>query len=118
MCHIVHVGHPNLANRRNSAYGTVAMEGMFAHLRARAVNPSMCQAYVFGGGNMFPQLFTVRHVGANNAEWALNYLAAQGIVVVDQELGGNGYRKVSWVVGPDAPQVETIFNEQGLANDC
>jgi chemotaxis protein CheD len=118
MCHIVHVGHPNATNRRNTAYGSAAMEGMFAHLRAKAVNPSMCQAYVFGGGNMFPQLFTVRHVGANNAEWTLNFLEAQGIAVVDQDLGGNGYRKVSWLVGSDAPVVETIFNEQGNANDC
>ena len=39
-------------------------------------------------------------------------LNAQGIVVVDHCLGGNGYRKVSWTVGPTAPLVETVFAER------
>lgn len=111
MCHIVHVGVPNAANMRNTAYGAPAMQDMFARLRVVGVTPKLCQAYVFGGGNMFPHLFMERHVGASNIEWVLQYLDAQGIGVVDQCLGGNGYRKVSWTVGPVAPLVETVFAE-------
>ncbi len=117
MCHIVHVGAPNAANQHNTAYGSVAMHDMFQRLRSKGVNPTMCQAYVFGGGNMFPQFFSARHVGASNAEWVLEYLAAQGISVVQHSLGGNGYRKVSWTVGSAEPLVETVFAEQGAPND-
>lgn len=116
MSHIVHVGTPNTGNRNNTAYGSVAMQEMFSMLRSKGVNPAMCEAYVFGGGNMFPQIFNAKNVGASNAQWVLNYLQAQGIVVVDQGLGGNGYRKVSWTVGPQEPLVETVFAEQGEAH--
>jgi chemotaxis protein CheD len=112
MCHIVHVGKPNAANIRNTAYGVVAMDEMFARLRRVGVTPKLCEAYVFGGGNMFPHLFMARHVGASNSEWVLDYLHAQSIQVVDSCLGGNGYRKVAWTVGPTEPLVETVFAEQ------
>ena len=116
MSHIVHVGPPNASNQSNTAYGSVAMNQMFGMLRARGINPAMCEAYVFGGGNMFPQIFNARNVGASNAEWVLDFLHAQGIAIVDQELGGNGYRKVSWTVGAQDPLVETVFAEQGATD--
>jgi chemotaxis protein CheD len=111
MCHIVHVGVPNAENRHNTAYGVSAMHEMFAHLRAKGVNPVMCEAYVYGGGNMFPQLFRDKHVGASNVDWALDYLDHHQISVLDQSLGGNGYRKVSWTIGTTEPLVETVFAE-------
>ena len=46
MCHIVHVGVPNAENRHNTAYGVAAMHDMSARLRARGINPRMCEAYV------------------------------------------------------------------------
>jgi chemotaxis protein CheD len=114
MCHIVHVGKPNVANAKNTAYGEVAMKEMFARLRSVGVNPTQCDAYVFGGGNMFPKLFDVRHVGDANVDWVLDYLHDHGIHLVDHCLGGNGYRKVSWTVGAADPLVETVFAEQGV----
>jgi chemotaxis protein CheD len=116
MCHIVHVGLPNAENRHNTAYGGVAMHSMFTQLRAAGINPSLCQAYVYGGGNMFPQLFREKHVGSSNVEWVLHYLDTHGVAVVDQCLGGSGYRTVRWTVGPQAPVVETLFPEQGFQN--
>jgi chemotaxis protein CheD len=116
MCHIVHVGMPNAENRHNTAYGVAAMHEMFTRLRAMGINPRMCQAYVYGGGNMFPNLFRAKHVGASNVDWVLHYLDTHGVQVLDHCLGGNGYRKVSWTVGPLEPFVETVFQEQGLAN--
>lgn len=116
MCHIVHVGTPSAANRHNTAYGVVAMHAMFTQLRARGINPRMCEAYVAGGGNMFPQLFREKHVGSSNVDWVLHYLQTHDVAVVGQSLGGTGYRKVSWTVGPQAPVVETVFPEQGSQN--
>ncbi len=116
MCHIVHVGTPNAVNRHNTAYGVAAMHEMFTQLRAKGINPRMCEAYVFGGGNMFPHLFREKHVGASNVEWVLHYLEEHGVSVSDHCLGGNGYRKLSWTVGPQDPVVETVFPEQGTAH--
>lgn len=116
MCHIVHVGQPNAANSRNTAYGVPAMDAMFSRLYESGFAPSLCQAYVFGGGNMFPQLFTKRHVGASNVAWVLDCLAVHGIAVVDQCLGGDGWRKLSWTVGPTQPLVEIVWTEQGSSD--
>lgn len=109
MCHIVHAGVPNEANASNTAYAAVAMEDMFTRLMCVGIAPTQCEAYVFGGGNMFPEFIVKRHVGENNVEWVLNFLHAQGIPVVDQCLGGNGYRKIFWTVGTAEPLVETVF---------
>jgi chemotaxis protein CheD len=113
MCHIVHVGQANAANSRNTAYGSVAMREVFARLRSVGIEPTKCEAYLFGGGNMFPTTFRAQHVGDNNVGWVLDFLDAHGIPVVNHCLGGNGYRKVSWTVGSGEPVVETVMAEQG-----
>lgn len=117
MCHIVHVGRPNAGNALNTAFGIVAMADMYKKLQSCGVSPPMCEAYVFGGGNMFPQLFQGTHVGVTNANWVLDYLHDQGITVVDQDVGGAGYRKVSWSVGTAEPVVEVNMSEQGAVHD-
>ena len=116
MCHIVHAGQPNAANANNTAYAVVAMEKMFDELTAVGVIPTRCEAYVFGGGNMFPALFAKRHIGQNNVQWVLDYLHDRGMPVVDHCLAGSGYRKVSWTVGPAEPIVDMVFAEQGLSD--
>ncbi len=108
MCHIVHVGHPNAANQHNTAFGSVAMAEMTRRLCAVGFAPRACQAYVIGGGNMFPGLVTHHHVGLNNIDWVMGYLAHHKIVVLKEDLGGAGYRKLCWTVGPADPVVETI----------
>ena len=108
MCHIVHVGRPNAANVQNTAYGLVAMQDMFDRLIGVAIPPERCHAYVYGGGNMFPQMFSTTHVGAKNADWVLDYLYDCGINVVEEDVGGSGYRKVAWTVGLERPSVEMV----------
>ena len=110
MCHIVHVGHPNSANQSNTAFGSVAMAEMTRRLFAIGFAPRSCQAYVVGGGNMFPQLVTHHHVGLSNIDWVMGYLAHHKIQVLKEDLGGDGYRKVIWTVGSDAPTVETVYS--------
>jgi chemotaxis protein CheD len=117
MCHIVHAGLPNASNAGNTAYAIVAMDEMFKRLTAVGVIPTRCEAYVFGGGNMFPALFAKHHVGDSNVQWVLEYLHTQGIAIVDRSLAGDGYRKISWTIGPSEPVVETVFPEQGHIDD-
>lgn len=115
MCHIVHVGRPTAANARNTAYGEVAMQDMFDRLIGVGIPPARCHAFVYGGGNMFPQMFTTTHVGAKNADWVLDYLHDCGIEVVAHDVLGSGYRKVAWTVGRDAPIVETVQSGMNMA---
>ena len=112
MCHIVHcTPAPNVA--RDSAWGDVALDTMYGLLQARGISPRLCEAYVYGGGNMFPRVFDAGaeghgHVGASNALWTLQALAADGVRLLHQDLGGTSYRRLNWTVGDDAPSVTAV----------
>lgn len=108
MCHIVHASTSPTAAARDSSWGDIALDEMYALLRARSIEPRFCEAFVYGGGNMFPGLFGATHVGACNARWTLECLAADGVRVLHQDLGGQAYRRLRWTVGPDAPRVEAV----------
>jgi chemotaxis protein CheD len=112
MCHIVHAspreGRHATAAHRDSAWGDVALDVMYEQLRKRGITPQLCEAYVYGGGNMFPGQFSAGHVGDSNARWTLQALAADGVRVLHHDLGGQSYRKLSWTVGPDAPEVTAV----------
>lgn len=108
MCHVVHAGQPNQRSAQDSAYGEVALAAMARLLRSHGITPGLCEAYVMGGGNMFPQQFNPAHVGLQNARWALAALARDGQRVVLADLGGAAYRRVGWTVGPGAPEVTAV----------
>ena len=108
MCHIVYSKPATSGAIASAAYADVALERMYTLLRSRGIEPRLCEAYVYGGGNMFPALFAQGHVGEDNAQWALEALAHDGVPVLFHDLGGNTYRRLSWVVGPDMPQVAAV----------
>ena len=108
MCHLVHASPGGERAPDNAAYAEVALGMMFRLLRKRGINPTLCDAYVYGGGNMFPTQPAQADVGAKNAQWALCALEDAGIRVVDQQLGDNAYRRVRWTVGHHLPQVRAV----------
>jgi chemotaxis protein CheD len=109
MCHVVHARLPtNLRQHGDTAFGEVAMAEMAGLLIGRGLAPSRCEAYVVGGGNMFPQLVTQAPVGEANARWALAALARENVRVVYQDLGGAAYRKLGWTVGHNAPDIVAV----------
>ncbi len=108
MCHIVHAGRSTATTPANAAYADVALATMYQLLRERGIDPMQCEAYLYGGGNMFPDLVTHGHVGERNARWACDALAEDGVRVLAQDLGGCAYRRLSWTVGMDAPQVTSV----------
>ncbi|OYY59645.1 MAG: hypothetical protein B7Y51_12875 [Burkholderiales bacterium 28-67-8] len=108
MCHIVHASRPVAGMPDSTAYAERALSTLYAQLRARGINPLLCEAWVYGGGNMFPGQFTASHVGDQNAHWALDALAHDGVRVLFHDLGGNAYRRLGWTVGPDAPEVSAV----------
>ncbi len=98
MCHVVHSGrHAEAALLRMA-------EGLMSH----GIVPRLCEAYVYGGGNMFPQFEDTLAVGDGNAAWAVEALAELGASVLDVDVRGHVYRRLRWTVGPGAPQVECV----------
>ncbi len=117
MCHFVHSGsslrRPEPVDRDDrrvgeAAHAEVALTAMYRLLTARGISPRQCEAYVYGGGNLFPDLVTASHVGELNAQWAIDVLAREGVSVIESDLGGRAYRKLSWVVGSQHPDVITV----------
>lgn len=108
MCHIVHSKPPLSHKKSSTSYGSVAIEAMDRLLLARGISPRLCEAYVYGGGNMFPGLITQSHVGDANALWTLTTLRDRGVRVIGQDLGGRVYRRLRWTVGAEAPEVQRV----------
>ena len=82
-------------------YGDEALELMFQDLRAAGANPVLCQAKIFGGGNMFPGNQHARghqaiglSVGQRNGEAARELLKRHGIAVATESLFGVGHRQI------------------------
>ena len=106
MCHIVHSGTAPVDERgAETTHAEPALAAMFDMLQGCGISPQLCEAYLYGGGNMFPSLFKESHVGADNTEWARQALADLGIPLRGQDTGGTAFRRITWTVGPGAPEV-------------
>lgn len=110
MCHIVHCKPlPPLTAACNAcAYADAALPAMYGLLRSRGFEPQLCEAYVYGGGNMFPDQYSQSHVGDDNACWVLDALSRDGIHILHQDLGGSVYRRLSWTVGHEPPGIIAV----------
>lgn len=105
MCHIVHP-HSPIANPHNLTYGAPgAIDRMYELLNARGMTPTLCEAWLYGAGNMFPRMFKHTHVGFRNAQAVLQRLQADGIRITQKDLGGRSYRQLRWTVGVGPPVV-------------
>jgi chemotaxis protein CheD len=108
MCHIVHCRpaadfHGNPGDTAEGAIGI-----LYSMIRGHGLNPALCEAFVYGGGNMFPSLVAGPHVGERNGEWVIERLALDGVRVVVQDLGGATYRRLAWTIGPGLPEVIAV----------
>ena len=77
-------------------YGKDAMALMVAQLRERGVRERECEAKVFGGGTMFPEIGANQQqgIGHRNGIAAEKLLAEYGIPVVSESLFGTGHRHI------------------------
>lgn len=108
MCHVVSTRYAPGERRHSTAFGDAAMLQMQASLRAHGMEPRLCEAFAYGGGNMFCGRGGEMAVGMKNANWALDALDALGVHLLAHDLGGAGYRKLAWTVGPGVPEVTTV----------
>lgn len=105
LCHIVHAGG---SATDPTTYAAPALARLQALLQKRAIVLRLCQAWVFGGGNMFPGRYDSGHVGDANARWVLQALADDGVQLIGQDLGGPQYRRLRWTVGSGTPQLTAV----------
>lgn len=108
MCHIVHAMPAPAGRHDDASYADAALRQMNQRLRARGLQPGQCEAYVYGGGNMFPRVYPQQSIGTRNVDWVLDALAATGVRVLQHDVGGNTYRRLHWTVGGDAPTVTAM----------
>jgi chemotaxis protein CheD len=108
MCHIVHAVPAPAGRHDDATYADVALRQMNERLRERGLQPGQCEAYVYGGGNMFPRVYPQQSIGTRNTDWVLDALAATGVRVLQHDVGGNTYRRLRWTVGVDVPTVTAM----------
>ena len=77
----------------SARYGSYAMEVLINDLLKHGARRSRLEAKVFGGGNVLRSL-TTNLVGTRNAEFVRHYLAAEGIAIKAEDLGGIHPRKI------------------------
>ncbi len=105
MCHVVHCGTAAKLDPVPTTYADAAIDRMYALLFARGLNARLCEAFVYGGGNMFPGLYREVHVGDTNAAFVLGRLARDGLRISIRDVGGSAYRRVCWTIGIGLPDV-------------
>lgn len=90
-----HRGKRGLAEL-SGRYGEEAIELMLGQLRVHGVRPQDCQAKIFGGGAMFPEIERrgVQAIGRRNGEEAQKLLKKYGIPVVSRSLFGVRHRQI------------------------
>jgi chemotaxis protein CheD len=89
---------PDAAPGDGSArYGAHAMELLINGLLKHGAARQRLQAKVFGGGNVLPGM-TLDPIGTRNGNFVLNYLTAERIPIVAQDLFGVQPRKVCFFV--------------------
>ncbi|WP_028081950.1 chemoreceptor glutamine deamidase CheD [Solimonas soli] len=84
------------ASGDSARYGSYAMEVLINELLKRGATRARLQAKVFGGGAVLPSLSGVGSVGERNARFVLDYLEAERIAVLAQDLGDIVPRRVHY----------------------
>lgn len=105
-CHVVHTVAHQGSSDCSTAGGAAALDCMIDGLRSRGLNASMCDAFVYGGGDMFPTGSSRRTIGETNGEWFLSRLRSMGVRLAEVDVGGASYRKLKWTVGPTTPEIQ------------
>ncbi len=108
MCHIVHTAGTPSAHPGDTRHADVALAEMQRRLFAHNMRLELCEAYVFGGGNMFPGVYPQQPIGERNVQRVLDVLAAEGVRVLQHDVGGTAYRRLHWTVGPDTPEITAV----------
>lgn len=89
---------------RQLRYGLHAMELLINALLKRGASRQRLEAKLFGGATMSAQLGAI---GKENADFALRYLAAEGIACTGKSLGGTHARRIRF--WPTTGRAQQLF---------
>ena len=92
----------------SARYGVNAMELLINHLVRLGARRGDLEAKVFGGGNVLAG-FTALDVGRSNARFVCEYLRAEAIPIVAQDLEGTFSRKVCFFPATGQALVRAIM---------
>ncbi|GAB2882666.1 chemoreceptor glutamine deamidase CheD [Pseudoduganella ginsengisoli] len=117
------VGENEAVAHLSGRYCEGALDLMLTDLRKLGIKPEECQAKVFGGGMMFPDIERNddKNIGRRNGETAERLLRMHNIPVVSESLFGIGHRHIIfnvktgdvWVrVGPPGPRPGQALKER------
>lgn len=98
MCHILLYGRRRSGSEAlDPRYADETIELFARELRLRRLAPEECQAKLFGGGRMFSgQRLGPLEIGRRNIEAARGALAAHGLRIVAEHVGGTGRRRLNF----------------------
>jgi len=89
---------PVAGHAASPRFGDFAMQQLVDRMEAAGARMRSVRAKVFGGASMFPIVDDRRegrtHLGAQNADLAIQFLKNAGIPVVERDLGGTRGRKL------------------------
>lgn len=93
MNHFMLPSDPSGNNETSMRFGFWALERLINEVLKRGGRRERLEVKIFGGGRMMPG---VRDVGKNNVDFVRNYLAAERIGVVAEDVGDTFARKLRY----------------------
>jgi chemotaxis protein CheD len=93
---------------RSARFGNVALEILLGGVLERGARKGSLQAKVFGGAGVLGIEQSGRSLGRENVALALRILEAEGIPIVDGDVGGQRGRKVVFQVDDGSAWVRTL----------
>lgn len=85
-----------VAGNEVGRYGDSSTTTMLQTLFALDADPSHYRAHIYGGGCVIGHLGALADIGARNVEMARKLLAARGIIVEHEDVGGSRGRRVDF----------------------
>lgn len=100
--HLVGICHCLLPQQRRideypltGLYVDKTIRWFISQIHGRQLSPKHFECWLFGGGDMFPEITTKSDIGWQNQDAALKGLIEVGFVIKGQDVGGPCYRRLS-----------------------
>jgi len=106
MCHVV---YPEIGDEDNYSYAESAIRKLYNDVCSRLTNPNDYRVEVFGGGNMFPNVFSGgdNTIGNKNTEIVTQLLSELGFKIKNRDVGGVQARKIT--LFRDSGKIVTVY---------
>jgi chemotaxis protein CheD len=98
----------------DAKFGVHSMELLITALQKLGAQRANLEAKVFGGGAVL-ECVSGAHIGERNAEFALEYLAREGIPVVSRDLCGPHARKIVYDTVANKVHVKHLRSSERVA---